>query len=653
MKHLWKFLGSLYLAIFLIACAAIVVMAGTFIESQTGSHLAAEKVTYNHPFFMVLLAGFFVNILVSALHRWPFKKKHFPFLLTHLGLLLLISGVFLKNLFGIQGQMLLWEGSGSSRLFIPHSFAIQVKKKHEDLQGQIPLSSFDPRLHFCKELPEISCRLVGYCHDVKSQLLCWSDDRQLTLFGIPPLTFLKWEPQEPLPKGIFSRPCPFYPDSHIYALETDKPEALIQALFLEETALLLFHSSTGEKRVIPIREALESGISYKEASWQIKLNTSFTPYSLIIENEQGGVCYPLSGSHALLIDDSSSFFPFEIDIKRPSGTLAFCKGEKELTLIGIDPYGRLYQATLPLEKPDSYIAYDSGFQGYGTSVCLPFPNFPCGRKEKEEAYKQHFIKEFEKAIFENQPMDPELYSFVKTCQKNGLNPSITLQKLLEEWKAQGRALYLGAIVSSPKEDFTPLLSYWKQKEPLKKDHFLKELNLEAPLRIVLKEKAEENTLENQTPGIAVLFEKGEKRELLHLAYDPYGMEIKWPLFNDYLVSFTALQRMIPHHLRLREARQICYPDSSTPERFESDLLIKNFSNEESFITLSMNEVHETTDDYRFYLSGITSSKNGDINHIRLAVNKDPFKYYLTYPGGLFVSIGAFMLLFRRQKKDPQ
>ena len=55
MRSLFHFLGGIYCAIILIAIAVLMVIAGTFIESKTDSHLLAASWTYEHPFFFFLL----------------------------------------------------------------------------------------------------------------------------------------------------------------------------------------------------------------------------------------------------------------------------------------------------------------------------------------------------------------------------------------------------------------------------------------------------------------------------------------------------------------------------------------------------------------------------------------------------------------------
>ena len=124
-----RFLASFKFAIVLIFFSAVLVIAGTFLESTHDSHRIAEDWIYHNPIFQVLLAGYFVNILLSALSRYPFKKRHIPFLITHLGLLMIISGVFIKTQFGVQGHMQLIEGTASDDLIYPNKPALYVENR--------------------------------------------------------------------------------------------------------------------------------------------------------------------------------------------------------------------------------------------------------------------------------------------------------------------------------------------------------------------------------------------------------------------------------------------------------------------------------------------------------------------------------------------
>jgi len=128
-----KLLGSVYFAILLIATTVLFVIVGTFLESWSGSHLYAAYFTYQSPVFQLLLGLYFVNILLATLNRLPFKKGHIPFIITHIGLLLLLAGVFCKSYFGIQGAMGIAEGSGSNQIFLPNTYALLIEdheKRH-------------------------------------------------------------------------------------------------------------------------------------------------------------------------------------------------------------------------------------------------------------------------------------------------------------------------------------------------------------------------------------------------------------------------------------------------------------------------------------------------------------------------------------------
>ena len=126
-RRLLIFLSSIQFAIVLIGLVAVVVMGGTFLESRTSSHRYAAAFTYGNPLFGLLIWCFFINILFSALRRWPFQKKHIPFLVTHLGLLMVLSGVIVKTYFGVQGSLSVIEGGASQSIMLPDTYAVHSK----------------------------------------------------------------------------------------------------------------------------------------------------------------------------------------------------------------------------------------------------------------------------------------------------------------------------------------------------------------------------------------------------------------------------------------------------------------------------------------------------------------------------------------------
>lgn len=146
-----RFFGGVYFAAFLIATLAVAVIAATFVESHYESHEAAVELVYRNPLFNLLLGGFFLNILVSALRRWPFQKKHIPFLLTHLGLLMVIGGTVVKNIWGIQGNLRVIEGSSNNTLYLSGTQALHI----DDISYPIKKSHWD---HFTANGMDVSLK---------------------------------------------------------------------------------------------------------------------------------------------------------------------------------------------------------------------------------------------------------------------------------------------------------------------------------------------------------------------------------------------------------------------------------------------------------------------------------------------------------------
>ncbi|MBA3817208.1 MAG: cytochrome c biogenesis protein ResB, partial [Parachlamydiaceae bacterium] len=143
---------------------------------------------------------------------------------------------------------------------------------------------------------------------------------------------------------------------------------------------------------------------------------------------------------------------------------------------------------------------------------------------------------------------------------------------------------------------------------------------------------------------------------LSLGYDRFAQGLKWPILNGaYLLRFQPLFEEIPYNIRLRQAHQINYANSQQALSYESDIIVTDLRSGESFEkTISMNQVHETWDGYRFYLSNITSGDESSVKRIQIVVNHDPAKYWLTYPGAIILSLGIILLFwmkpYRKQKE---
>lgn len=116
-KPIYSFLISLRLAVILIVSLMAALIAGTIIESKYGAD-AAKLLVYDTAWLSVILCLLGLNVLTVAISRWPWKKKHTGFLLTHLGIILMLAGSLVTRYTMTDGQMVLQEGESSSSIML-------------------------------------------------------------------------------------------------------------------------------------------------------------------------------------------------------------------------------------------------------------------------------------------------------------------------------------------------------------------------------------------------------------------------------------------------------------------------------------------------------------------------------------------------------
>lgn len=110
--RIFRFLSSLELAVFLILALAAALSAGTIYESKYNAAIAGQMV-YRSFWMQILLWLFITNLAAVAISRLPWKKHHVGFLVTHLGLIVLLMGAWLTQKRGVDGNMVLAPGESS------------------------------------------------------------------------------------------------------------------------------------------------------------------------------------------------------------------------------------------------------------------------------------------------------------------------------------------------------------------------------------------------------------------------------------------------------------------------------------------------------------------------------------------------------------
>jgi hypothetical protein len=122
----FRFFASLKLAVVLLAVLIVGAIAGTIYESSFDAKVARAYV-YGAPWFNLWLVFLASNLTVSALSRWPWKKYHIAFLITHLGIITLLTGSLIGRIWGIEGTITLFKGEPPTNRLLVDQHQLRVR----------------------------------------------------------------------------------------------------------------------------------------------------------------------------------------------------------------------------------------------------------------------------------------------------------------------------------------------------------------------------------------------------------------------------------------------------------------------------------------------------------------------------------------------
>lgn len=108
-------LGSLQLALILLATIALACAIATITESRSDTQ-TAQAAIYKAPWFMAWLTVLCINLFAVTLTRWPWKRKHTGFIITHYGIILLLIGAMIGMTWGFEGNVTLHRGIPVSKI---------------------------------------------------------------------------------------------------------------------------------------------------------------------------------------------------------------------------------------------------------------------------------------------------------------------------------------------------------------------------------------------------------------------------------------------------------------------------------------------------------------------------------------------------------
>jgi hypothetical protein len=130
----FRFFASLKLAVVLLAVLIIGAIAGTLYESSFDAKVARAYV-YGAPWFNAWLLLLAANLTVSALSRWPWKKHHVAFLVTHLGIITLLTGSLIGRIWGIEGTITLFKGEPPTNRLLVDQHQLRVRDTDGFVKG--------------------------------------------------------------------------------------------------------------------------------------------------------------------------------------------------------------------------------------------------------------------------------------------------------------------------------------------------------------------------------------------------------------------------------------------------------------------------------------------------------------------------------------
>lgn len=116
-KLLFKIFSSAKLAVPGLILLAAIISVGTLVESRYNAEYA-KMLVYDTWWFIGLLGVLGLTVFLSTLSRWPWQKRHVGFLITHLGIIIILAGSVITKIWGIDGQLAVVEGEIGDQVLI-------------------------------------------------------------------------------------------------------------------------------------------------------------------------------------------------------------------------------------------------------------------------------------------------------------------------------------------------------------------------------------------------------------------------------------------------------------------------------------------------------------------------------------------------------
>jgi hypothetical protein len=129
-------LGSLNVAVILLVSIAALIAFATIMESRFDTAVARYYI-YDNPLFTLWLVVLVLNLLCAAFTRWPWQRKHVGFVVTHAGIILMLTGAMIGRAWGFEAFVTLDKTKPPEHQLVTKDDVLTIGTS-EGLRGELP-----------------------------------------------------------------------------------------------------------------------------------------------------------------------------------------------------------------------------------------------------------------------------------------------------------------------------------------------------------------------------------------------------------------------------------------------------------------------------------------------------------------------------------
>ncbi|MGE0489885.1 MAG: cytochrome c biogenesis protein ResB [Vulcanimicrobiota bacterium] len=183
-NKVFRFLASLKLAVILLVALAAILATATYYESLYDAK-TAQHLVYGSPAFAAFLALLGVNVFCSAAIRYPFKPHQTGFVVTHIGIIIILLGSLVTMAKGVDGTLALEEGQSGKRVTLDEPILYfgagreQIREIPAEFRWNPPRPDRPVRYPLAEGLTAV---VDGYYHHSVEEIDYLADDK-----GVPAL----------------------------------------------------------------------------------------------------------------------------------------------------------------------------------------------------------------------------------------------------------------------------------------------------------------------------------------------------------------------------------------------------------------------------------------------------------------------------------